>query len=725
MVENTDKTIMTYRALMELVRDSGRNHDTEMLDRAYALAEAAHVGQTRRSGEPFITHSLSVAAMLLNLGLDSDCLAAAILHDVVEDTDVPLERIEHEFGKDVGLLVDGVTKLGRITFSSMEEEQAENLRKMLLAMSRDVRVMLIKLCDRMHNMRTAQGWGEQKRRDKSLETMEVYAPIAHRLGMAGIKEELEDISLSYLDPIGYEEIMGLIGQKTQARQFVQSIADVIGEHLEENELRDVTIRSRVKSVYSIYQKMYIQNRNFEEIYDVYAIRVILNSVADCYAALGVVHELYHPLPHRFKDYISTPKPNLYQSLHTTLISHRGVAFEVQIRTHEMEQIAEYGVAAHWKYKAGVQGQDKLEERLAWVRQLLESQRDTEDSRDLLRDIKQELLPEEVFVFTPKGDVINLPSGATVIDFAYAIHSAVGNRMIGAKVGGRIVPIDHKVATGEVIEVLMGSGKKGPSRDWLSIVTTSEAKSKIRNWFKKERREENIEEGKQAVDKEMRRNKIAVPAAEYNEFMQTVAHRQRMNSAEDMFAAIGYGGLQVTRLLPKIKDEYQKLVKTADPVETFDIPVVTKGRRRSHEGVVVEGLDDVLVKFAKCCNPLPGDEIVGFITRGYGVSIHKKDCKNAQGAEQSPRWLQAYWSADVQEDFKSTFEVHAINHDLLYYDISATLAEMRVPVFAINARTGADNRAIIHMCIGIQSTEHLNRVLARLKKVRNVTDIARG
>ncbi len=720
----SNKTVINYRQFMEMVRESGRNHDIELLNRAYALGEAAHVGQNRHSGEPFITHSVSVAAMLLNLGLDTECLAAAILHDVVEDTDIPLERIEHEFGEDVALLVDGVTKLGRITFSSMEEEQAENLRKMLLAMSRDIRVMLIKLCDRLHNMRTAQGWGEQKRRDKSLETMEVYAPIAHRLGMAGIKEELEDISLSYLDPIGYDEILGLIGQKTQAKEFIQRIADVIEEHFADNGLQDVTMRSRVKGVYSIYRKMYVQNRNFEEIYDIYAIRVILNSIPECYTALGVVHDLYHPLPSRFKDYISTPKPNLYQSLHTTLISHKGVAFEVQIRTHEMDQIAEYGVAAHWKYKAGVQGQNRLEERLAWVRQLLESQRDAEDSRDLLHDIKQELLPEEVFVFTPKGDVIDLPSGATVIDFAYAIHSAVGNRMIGAKVGGRIVPIDHKVVTGEVIEVLTGSENKGPSRDWLNIVTTSEAKSKIRNWFKKERREENIEEGKQAVDREMRRNRISVPQGKYDEFVQIVAHRMRMNSADDMFAAIGYGGLQINRLLPKIKDEYQKLVKTNDPVETFDIPVLTR-RRRANEGVVVEGLDDVLVKFSKCCNPLPGDEIVGFITRGYGVSIHKKDCRNAVGADHSPRWLKAHWAEEVQENYKSTLEVHAMNRELLFYDITAVLAEMRVPVFSINARTTSDDRAAINMTIGIQNTDHLNRVLSRLKKVKNVTEISRG
>ncbi len=723
-MEEPVKKHITYRQFMDMVRETGRNYDLGMIDRAYALAEGAHVGQNRRSGEPYITHPLSVAAILLDLGLDTECLVAAILHDVVEDTDVPLERISHEFGEEIAQLVDGVTKLGRITFSSLEEEQAENLRKMLLAMSRDVRVMLIKLCDRLHNMRTASGWGEQKRRDKALETMEVYAPIAHRLGIAGIKGELEDLSLYYLDPIGYGEIVKLIGQKTQALDFIQRIADVIGEHLAQHGLGDAIIRSRVKGVYSIYRKMYMQNRDFEEIYDTYAIRVILDSIPECYAALGVVHDLYHPLPNRFKDYISTPKPNMYQSLHTTLISHEGVAFEVQIRTHEMDQVAEYGVAAHWKYKAGVQGQNKLEERLAWVRQLLESQRDTEDSRDLLRDIKQELLPEEVFAFTPKGDVIDLPSGATVIDFAYAIHSAVGNRMIGAKVNGRIVPIDHKVVTGEVIEVLTGSENKGPSRDWLSIVTTSEAKSKIRNWFKKERKEENIVEGKTALDKELRRNMVSIPHEHYDEFMENIAKRQRMNSAEEMYAAIGYGGLQVGRIMPKVKEEYSKLVRASDPVDTFDIPLQPR-KQRASEGVIVEGLDDVLVKFAKCCNPLPGDEIVGFITRGYGVSIHKTDCRNALGAEHSPRWLQAYWAEGVKESFKSTLEVFALDRDRLFFDITSVLAEMHVPVYAINARTTTDERATITVTIGIQNTEHLNRVVGRLRKVQGVTEIARS
>ncbi len=716
--------IMTYRKFRKMAMESGRPYDFDMLDKAYALAEGAHVGQTRRSGEPYIVHPVSVAAILLDMGLDTQCLTAALLHDVVEDTDIPLEKITAEFGREVAQLVDGVTKLGRIKFSSMEEEQAENLRKMLLAMSKDIRVMLIKLCDRLHNMRTASAWPEQKRRDKALETMEVYAPIAHRLGIANIKEELEDRSLYYLDPVGYQEIVDLIGQRTDAHKYIQKIAEVITTHLVENDLKDAVIRSRVKSIYSIYRKMFMQNRSFEEIYDTYAIRIVLDTIPECYTALGVIHDMYHPLPNRFKDYISTPKPNMYQSLHTTVISHEGIPLEVQIRTHEMDQLAEFGVAAHWKYKEGVEGPDLLDTRLAWVRQLLESQRDAEDSGDLLRDIKSELLPEMVFVFTPKGDVIDLPAGATVIDFAYAIHSAVGNRMIGAKVNGRIVPIDHKVVTGEVLEILTGPETKGPSRDWLNIVTTSEAKSKIRNWFKKERKEENIAEGKAALDKELRRNLISIPQDQYDEFMENVAHRQRLNTTEEMYAALGYGGLQLSRLMPRIKEEYAKLIKSADPSITFSIPTKPKSQKAT-EGVIVEGLDNCLVKFAKCCNPLPGDPIVGFITRGYGVSIHKADCRNASSPETSPRWVHAQWADDVQEEFKSTLEITALDRDRLFVDISSLLADLRVPIYAINARRTPDGRAAISVSISVNNTEHLNNVIARLRRVKDVMDIMRS
>ena len=717
--------LMSYERLKVLLKESGRSYNEDLIERAYQTAAQAHEGVCRRSGEPYITHPLSVAALLIDLGLDSESIAAALLHDVVEDTETTYVEIKAEFGEEVANLVDGVTKLGKITFSTMEEQQAENLRKMLLAMSQDIRVMLIKLCDRLHNMRTMEAMPEQKRRDKALETMEVYAPIAHRLGMNNVQEELEDRSLQYLDPVGYRDIVTMLDERGGAGEFVEEISNQIQQRLEQNNVPNAHLSSRVKSIYGIYRKMFIQNKEFEEIYDVYALRIIVDTVAECYNALGVIHDMYHPLPNRFKDYIATPKPNGYQSLHTTVLGHEGIPFEVQIRTWDMHHTAEYGVAAHWKYKAGIQGQDKLEERLAWVRQLLESQRDSEDAVDLLRNIKSELLPEEVFVFTPKGDVINLPAGATVIDFAYAIHTAVGNRMTGAKVNGRIVPIDHKVATGEVIEVITGAKDKGPSRDWLSIVTTSEAKSKIRNWFKKERREENILEGKTMLEKEMRRNLITLPEDKYDSFMEEIAHRQRMNNAEEMYAALGYGGLAMSRLLPKIKDEYTKLVRATDPIEIFEMPIK---KQKSSEGVIVEGIDNCLIKFAKCCNPLPGDEIVGFITRGYGVSIHKKDCPNAMVGrsldESSPRWVNAYWADGVRESFKSSLEIIAVDRPALIADISAMLTNLKVPIYSFTARQNSDGRSSILVTLGINNIDHLGSVIAKLKKVKDVVSVIR-
>ena len=716
---------ITYEDLKKAVADTGRPYEIQMLDKAYALAEQAHTGQMRRSGEPYICHPLHVALLLVELGMDTESLAAALMHDVVEDTQVRLDQISAGFGPDVARLVDGVTKLTKIQFSSVEEQQAENLRKMLLAMSQDVRVMIIKLCDRLHNMRTGDAWPEQKRRDKALETMEVYAPIAHRLGISNIKEELEDRSLRYLDPVGYQEIRDLLAG-SGGQEFVNNIASVIQQRLAENGMPGAVMKSRVKSVYGVYRKMFIQDRDFEEIYDVYAVRIILDTVAECYNALGVIHDMYHPIPNRFKDYISTPKPNMYQSLHTTVIGHEGIPFEVQIRTKEMDQMAEYGVAAHWKYKAGVQGSDKLDERLAWVRQLLESQRESDDAGSLLQDIKGDLLPEEVFAFTPKGDVINLPAGATAIDFAYAIHSAVGNRMVGAKVNGRIVPIDHKVATGEIIEVITGPADKGPSRDWLKIVTTSEARNKIRNWFKKERKEENVQQGREALEKEMRRNLINIPDDQWDSFMAEIARRQRLNTAEEMYAALGYGGLQLSRLMGKIKDEYAKMrAAQPKPAVLADIPL---RQHKGTDGVVVEGIDNCLVKFAKCCSPLPGDEIVGFITRGFGVSIHKKDCENAQASMANPenreRWVNAHWEEAVQENYKATLEMVAMDRDGLVGDVAVALGELRVPIYALTARSVDSGRANISATLGISSTEHLNSVVAKLRKVRDMITVTR-
>ena len=718
--------IVTWDKLCEAIKASGRAYDMDMIEKAYNLANDAHKGVCRRSGEPYICHPLAVARLVLDLGMDSESIAAALLHDVVEDTPTTLDDLTAQFGSEVAQMVDGVTKLTKIQFSNIEELQAENLRKMLLAMSRDVRVMIIKLCDRLHNMRTGDAWPEQKRRDKARETMEVYAPIANRLGILNVKEELEDRSLHYLDPVGYEEISKMLSERA-GEEFLARVSGVIELRLKESGIEGATIKRRVKSIYGIYRKTIMQNKSFDEIYDIYAVRVILDTLAECYSTLGLIHDMYHPLPNRFKDYISTPKPNGYQSLHTTVIGREAIPFEVQIRTREMDRNAEYGIAAHWKYKAGITAasSDRLDERLAWVRQLLESQRSSIDATDLLSDIKSDLLPEEVFAFTPRGDVINLPAGATVIDFAYAIHSAVGNRMIGAKVNNRIVPIDHQVVTGEIIEIITGPENRGPSRDWLNIVKTSEAKNKIRNWFKKERRDENIAEGKDAFEKELRRNLMVIPPEQYDEFMSNLARRNHCNSVDEMYAAIGYGGLQLARILPKLKEEYTRLKAT----EPKPLPTVDIKRVHSSDGVVVEGIDNCPIKFAKCCSPLPGDDIIGFVTRGFGVSIHKRDCANVQQSMKDPenaaRWVKSYWADDAKEDYKATLELDCMDRANLLSDVALALGDMRVPIYSLSARAADQGRARMSLTVGIMNTVHLNNVVARLKKVKDVLTVTRN
>ena len=718
---------IVYDDLAHALENSGRPYNVEMIHKAYQLAEKAHEEQFRRSGEPYICHPLHVACLLVDLGMDSESVAGGLLHDVVEDTAVTVNEISSQFGPDVALLVDGVTKLTKLKFSSVEEQQAENLRKMLLAMSQDVRVMIIKLCDRLHNMRTGDAWPEQKRRDKARETMEVYAPIANRLGILNVKEELEDRSLHYLDPVGYEEISKMLSERA-GEEFLAKVSGVIEQRLAESGIEGATIKRRVKSIYGIYRKTIMQNKSFDEIYDIYAVRVILDSLAECYSTLGLIHDMYHPLPNRFKDYISTPKPNGYQSLHTTVIGHEGIPFEVQIRTRKMDEQAEYGVAAHWKYKEGREGHDKLDDRLAWVSQLLENQRLSEDSGNLLHDLKSDLLPEEVFAFTPKGDVINLPTGATCIDFAYAIHSAVGNRMVGCKVNNRMVPIDHIVSTGEIIEVILGPADKGPSRDWLKIVRTSEAKSKIRNWFKKMRREENITQGRDALARELRREMIIIPDDRLDDFINSCSRRLRQNNAEELYAAIGYGGMTIANCLPKIKEEWQKL-KAAEDKNEEDLPKVDLSRVHATDGVVVEGFDNTPIKFAKCCSPLPGDPIVGFITRGFGVSIHKQSCANAissmKDPTNAPRWVKAYWADSVKDSYKAGIEIIALNRNELLQDVLAALADIRVPIYAVNARQVENGCAMVSLTIGINNTEHLNRVVARLSKVKDVLKVTRS
>ena len=718
--------IITWEKLVEAIHASGKAYNMEMIEKAYDLANEAHKGVCRRSGEPYICHPLAVARLVLDLGMDTESIAAALLHDVVEDTPTTLDDLKAAFGEEVALLVDGVTKLTKIQFSNIEELQAENLRKMLLAMSRDVRVMIIKLCDRLHNMRTGDAWPEQKRRDKARETMEVYAPIANRLGILNVKEELEDRSLHYLDPVGYNEISKMLSERA-GEEFLAGVSGVIERRLEESGIEGATIKRRVKSIYGIYRKTIMQNKSFDEIYDIYAVRIILDTLAECYSTLGLIHDMYHPLPNRFKDYISTPKPNGYQSLHTTVIGHEGIPFEVQIRTRKMDEQAEYGVAAHWKYKEGLDGHDKLDERLAWVSQLLENQRVSEDSGNLLHDLKSDLLPGEVFAFTPKGDVINLPAGATCIDFAYAIHSAVGNRMVGCKVNNRMVPIDHIVSTGEIIEVILGSADKGPSRDWLKIVRTSEAKSKIRNWFKKMRREENIQQGRDALARELRREMIFIPDDELDEFISSCCRRLRQNNAEELYAAIGYGGITIANCLPKLKEEWQKRKSEEDKSE--QLAKVDLSRVHATDGVVVEGFDNTPIKFAKCCSPLPGDPIVGFITRGFGVSIHKQSCVNAiasmKDPTNAPRWVKAYWADSVKDSYKAGLEIVALDRNELLRDVLSALADIRVPIYTMNARQVENNCAVVSLTIGINNTEHLNRVVARLSKVKDVLKVTRS
>ena len=718
--------IITWEKLVEAIHASGKAYNMEMIEKAYDLANEAHKGVCRRSGEPYICHPLAVARLVLDLGMDTESIAAALLHDVVEDTPTTLDDLKAAFGEEVALLVDGVTKLTKIQFSNIEELQAENLRKMLLAMSRDVRVMIIKLCDRLHNMRTGDAWPEQKRRDKARETMEVYAPIANRLGILNVKEELEDRSLHYLDPVGYNEISKMLSERA-GEEFLAGVSGVIERRLEESGIEGATIKRRVKSIYGIYRKTIMQNKSFDEIYDIYAVRIILDTLAECYSTLGLIHDMYHPLPNRFKDYISTPKPNGYQSLHTTVIGHEGIPFEVQIRTRKMDEQAEYGVAAHWKYKEGLDGHDKLDERLAWVSQLLENQRVSEDSGNLLHDLKSDLLPEEVFAFTPKGDVINLPAGATCIDFAYAIHSAVGNRMVGCKVNNRMVPIDHIVSTGEIIEVILGPADKGPSRDWLKIVRTSEAKSKIRNWFKKMRREENIQQGRDALARELRREMIFIPDDELDEFISSCCRRLRQNNAEELYAAIGYGGITIANCLPKLKEEWQKRKSEEDKSE--QLAKVDLSRVHATDGVVVEGFDNTPIKFAKCCSPLPGDPIVGFITRGFGVSIHKQSCVNAiasmKDPANAPRWVKAYWADSVKDSYKAGLEIVALDRNELLRDVLSALADIRVPIYTMNARQVENNCAVVSLTIGINNTEHLNRVVARLSKIKDVLKVTRS
>lgn len=698
------------------------------VDKAFRLAADVHSAQLRYSGQPYIIHPIAVANILIDLGMDAQSIEAALLHDTVEDTDVTLAQLRAEFGEEVAALVDGVTKLGKVPLATKEEFQAENIRKMLLAMYRDIRVIIIKLADRLHNMRTLSYMAPQKRRDIALETLEIYAPIAHRLGIRTAKEELEDLAIRFLDPIAYADIEKSLDLMSRSRsEFLEETKAQISARIA-TVVKDPKIDGRIKSVHGIYRKMYMQNKNFDQIYDIYAIRIIVDSVIDCYNCLGVIHDMFRPMPGRFKDYISTPKPNMYQSLHTTVLGRDGIPFEVQIRTWEMHRTAEFGIAAHWKYKLGIKGKSNLDERLAWIRQMLDDQKESGDVQELVRAIKSDLIPEDVFVFTPRGDVINLPSGATVIDFAYAIHTAVGHKMVGAKVDGRIVPLDYQVKTGEIVEVLTSSQiGKGPSRDWLSIAKTSSARNKIRSWFKHEKRDENIAEGKAEIEREFRRNFIRLDEESYDRFIRNLAARQRFDSVDDFYAAIGFGGVSVIRLMPYIKEEYNKNYRPQEPAEPVQ-ELKASPRSGGRDGVTVEGVDNVLIKFSRCCNPLPGDDIIGFITRGHGVSVHKRDCPNVPAdpttCAEPERWVRVSWNQNVKKEFQATLQITALSRIGLMADISMQLANMRVNINEISSREAKDGRSTIYMTITVSNVEHLKNVIARIEKVDGVLSVER-
>lgn len=718
-----------FDELLSIIDKSNLRYNKRKIKKAYEFANLAHGDQRRVSGVPFILHPTSVACILAEMGMDTDSIVAALLHDTVEDTDVTLDQVGDNFGEEVMNLVDGLTKISKIKFTDREERQAENVRKMLIAMSNDIRVIIVKLADRLHNMRTIECVKDQKRRDKALECMEVYAPIAHRLGMKAIKDELEDLSMRYLDPVAYHEIEKQLQLTENERNaFIEEIKRQILDKIGFS-ISHVTISGRVKSVVSIYRKTYMQGRDVDQIFDVFAVRVIVNTIADCYNVLGLVHDLFTPLPNRFKDYISTPKANMYQSLHTTVFGKNGIPFEVQIRTYEMHHTAEYGIAAHWKYKLKLKGgkQDQMAENLEWIRKMLEAQNDSEDATDIVKTIKYDLSTNEVYVFTPKGDIINLPAGATVIDMAYAIHSGVGNRMVGAKVNGRIVPIDYQVKSGDIVEILTQKEGTGPKRDWLKIVKTNSARTKIRQWFKKEKRDENIVEGRTMFERELKKAGLRFPEDELEEALQPVIQRHHCNSLDDFYASIGYGGIQVWKVMPRVREIYNKKYKVNE--EEAPPTIQEKPRKNSvGSGVIIEGVDDCLIKYSRCCNPLPGDDIIGYVTRGFGVSIHKRSCTNVpkdlENCEEPERWKNAYWSEEIHDSFQSTLEIVCNDRTGFLADVTRELFNMHIFIHSLNSRETKDNQAIVTVTIKINDMEHLQLVIAHLSQINGVVSISR-
>ena len=707
--------------------------DTELLDKAVAYAQNKHKNQKRKDGSPYIIHPLATAEIVAEMGLDMDALLGALLHDCIEDTDASHEDIEKQFGQTVAELVEGVTKLTRADFSSTEEAQMENLRKMFMAMSKDIRVVLIKIADRLHNMRTMQYQTPEKQVKKCRETMDIYAPLAHRLGMQKIKWELEDISLRYLDPDDYNTITGyLSAHKEQDEAFMRTIQQKITERLADVGIRNTTY-GRIKHVYSIYRKMQTQGKTMDELYDVYAFRVIVDSIHDCYNVLGHIHDLFNLVPGRFKDYISTPKPNMYQSLHTTVIGKQGIPFEVQIRTWDMHETAEYGIAAHWKYKQGAG--NGSEKDFEWVRRLLESQQDT-DAEDYVQSLKIDMFDDEVFVFTPKGKIVSLPAGSTPIDFAYMIHSGVGNSMIGAKVNGRICGIDTPLKNGDIVEVLTSKAAKGPSRDWLNICQSNQARTKIKQWFKKEKREENVMHGRSSFEAEMRRVGLPLSITVDPEVAPQLLRKLAFDDWEDMYAAIGYGGLTAVKAVGRIRDDINRALKVQqndkltqmNPLRTVPDSEAVRRNRHAVNGVVVEDIDSCMIKFAKCCTPVPGDGIIGFITKGFGVSVHRIDCPNTQSREephQAARWVRVHWANQEAQPFETTLELDCITRDGLLLDVATVMTTARVRVKELNGKDLPGGKSVFTVRFEVKDVSELEVIRNKLLNIRDVVGSRRG
>jgi len=720
------------KSLEELIAIMVKYHpdaDVAMVEKAYHFAEKAHSGQMRKSGEPYFIHPLIVSGILAELMLDPPTIAAGLLHDTVEDCeDVTLEVIEREFGQEVALLVDGVTKLKRLDFSSRVEQQAESIRKMILAMSKDIRVVLIKLADRMHNMRTLKAQSPESQRRIAQETLDIYAPLAHRLGVYKIKQELEDLCLRYLDPEGYQNLSVRVGMKRAEREEnIRQVMNTLSEKIREMNI-EFEIDGRPKHFYSIYRKMVLQHKPFEQIFDLIALRVLVNSVQDCYAVLGIVHTLWKQIPNRFKDYISMPKPNMYQSLHTTVVGDNGMPFEVQIRTYEMHRIAEYGIAAHWRYKEGKHAADGLDNKLYWLRQILDWQNDTRDSEEFIKSLKVDLFSDEIFVFTPKGEIVDLPRGATPIDFAYRIHSAVGNKCVGAKVNSRIVTLDYQLDTGDFVEIITQQNSKGPSRDWLKIVKTSQAKAKIRNFYKKELKDENIATGKSMLEAEAKRQSSNLPALLKTEYLEPILRKFSFADINDLYAAVGCGGITAAHVVTRLREEQRSHEKPLVPVLPRVAPdqVPAKGGSSSKDdmGIRVAGLPGCQVHFAKCCAPLPGDDIIGYITRGRGVTIHSRECVNVNSSHDPARWIEAEWSDTTNTFYNGSIQILATDRHNLLADLMSYLSAQKVTVCALNARVNSNQTCTIELTLQVASKQELDWVIKQLAKRQDTIEIFR-